>query len=64
MASSCEGDFDSWLPSYLDSVNVDGEVFAGYISGTLRTLEGAAPNEVEESLLEVLQSCVVSVCVC
>ena len=48
-----------WLRGYLDSAGVDGEVFSGYITGTLSTLEGSSEAEIQESLLEVLQSCVV-----
>lgn len=51
--------FDSWLAGRLDSAGTDGEVFSGYISGTLDSLDGATSSEVEESLLEILQSCLV-----
>lgn len=53
-------DFGPWLTGVLDSAGIDGEVFGGYISGTLDTLEGATFSEVEESLLETLQGCLVS----
>lgn len=55
-----EEEFDGWLRGCLDSAGVDGEVFSGYISGTLNTLEGSTPSEIQESLLEILQSCLVS----
>ncbi len=52
-------DFESWLTIYLNSAGVDGEVFSSYISGTLSTLEDAPQSEAEESLQEILQSCLV-----
>lgn len=56
MASS----FEVWLTSALNAAGIDGEVFSSYISGTLSSLEDAAASEVEESLLEILQGCLVS----
>lgn len=58
MASQGE-DFQAWLTERLDAAGTDGEVFSGYISGTLSSLEGAEASEVEESLLEILQGCLV-----
>lgn len=52
-------EFEGWLSGCLDSAGVDAEVFGGYISGTLNTLEGATDADIEEALLEVLQGCMV-----
>lgn len=58
MASQDEG-FQAWLTERLDMAGTDGDVFSGYISGTLGSLEGAEASEIEESLLEILQGCLV-----
>ena len=60
MAVKPPGDFESWLVELLDSVDADGEVYAGYISGTLQTLEGSTPSEIEEALGEILSACLVT----
>ncbi len=52
-------DFEGWLSDFLEGLNVDGEVYGGYISGTLRTLEGAGPDEAEEALSDILTACIV-----
>ena len=54
------GSFDCWLSGRLDLAGVDGEVFSSYISGTLSSMDGASDSEVGESLLEILQGCLVS----
>ena len=53
-------EFEVWLTERLNAVGVDGEVFSSYISGSLSSLEGSDDAEVEESLLEILQGCLVS----
>ena len=58
MASS-PGDFECWLAERLNAAGIDGEVFSGYISGTLSSLEDPSPDETQESLVEILQGCVV-----
>lgn len=57
--SGSEPKFDEWLLDYLEGLNVDGEVYGGYISGTLRMLEGAGPDEAEEALSDILSACLV-----
>ncbi len=59
MAVSTSSEFDGWLSGFLDGLDVDGEVYGGYIGGTLRTLEGAGPDEVEEALSDILTACLV-----
>lgn len=54
------GEFEQWLRDHLDSHGADGEVFGDYISGTLNTMEESSEEEIFESLLEILQGCVVS----
>lgn len=53
--------FDSWLSGRLDLAGIDGEVFSSYISGALSSMDGATDGEVQESLLEILQGCLVSI---
>ena len=60
MAGKSSGDFESWLVELLDSANVDGEIYASYISGTLQTLEGSSLSEIEEALADILSACLVS----
>ena len=55
-----EQNFDTWLSVCLNAAGLDGEVFSGYISGTLGTMEDSSPQEIEESLLDILQGCLVS----
>ena len=61
MASKDTMDLELWLSELLNSVGVDGEVYGGYISGTLATMEGSSQSEMEEALVDILTGCVVSV---
>ena len=60
MASIGGSGLELWLRELLDSYGADGEVFGEYISGTLNTMEDSPEDEIYESLLEILQGCVVS----
>lgn len=51
--------FETYLSECLNTAGLDGDVYGEYISGTLGTLESSSVDEVEESLLEILQGCVV-----
>ena len=53
--------FDLWLIELLHSLDVDGEVYGGYISGTLEAMDDVAQGEIEEALVDILIGCVVSV---
>ena len=59
MAAKESLDFDGWLTELLNSLDVDGEVYSGYISGTLTTLEGTEEEEVEEAMVNILSACLV-----
>ena len=58
MASSSSG-FDEWLCGVLEVAGVDGEVYGGYISGSLATMEGTTREEIHENVQEILSGCVV-----
>ena len=58
MASSVP-DFEEWLCGTLEAAGVDGEVYGGYISGSLAAMEGSAREEIEETVEEILSGCVV-----
>ena len=62
MASKDTMDLELWLSELLNSVGVDGEVYGGYISGTLSTMEGSSQSEMEETLVDILTGCVVREC--
>ena len=62
MASKDTMDLELWLSELLNSVGVDGEVYEGYISGTLATMEGSSQSEMEETLVDILTGCVVREC--
>ena len=51
--------FEQWLSDVLDAAGADGEVYGGYISGSLGTMEGSSQEEMEETLMEILSVCVV-----
>ena len=53
--------FEAWLCECLGAAGLDGDVYGNYISGALRTFEGSLAEEVEESLLEILQGCEVKI---
>ena len=53
--------FEEWLSGVLDAAGADGEVYGGYISGSLGTMEGSSPEEIEETLIEILSVCVVGI---
>lgn len=56
MASSS---FEEWLCGVLESAGVDGEVYGGYISGSLATMAGSPREEVEETVQDILSGCLV-----
>lgn len=58
MASS-SSDFEEWLCGVLEAAGADGEVYGGYISGSLATMEGATREEIHENVQEILSGCVV-----
>lgn len=58
MASS-SSDFGEWLCGVLEAAGADGEVYGGYISGSLATMEGATREEICENVQEILSGCVV-----
>ena len=41
----------------LEAAGVDGEVYGGYISGSLAAMEGSAREEIEETVEEILSGC-------
>lgn len=53
--------FKTWLCECLNAAGLDGAVYGDYISGALDSLESSSSDEVEESLLEILQGCVVGI---
>ena len=59
-ASDSNSCFSIWLEGVLDSLNMEKEVYVGYITGTLEALDGCPAVEMESSIAEVLSSCVVS----
>ena len=52
--------FEDWLCGVLEAAGADGEVYGGYIGGSLATMEGSSREEMEETLQEILSVCVVS----
>ena len=54
-------EFDLWLIELLHTLDVDGEVYGGYISGTLGAMDDVPQGEIEEVLVDILMGCVVSV---
>ena len=52
--------FDEWLCEVLESAGVDGEVYGGYISGSLATMTGSPREDVEETVQDILSGCLVS----
>eukprot|EP00731_Ephydatia_muelleri_P010734 Em0005g1320a len=68
MEATPEG-FESWLTDYLNQLQLDGEVYSGYIHGTLLTTDDDfAVEDVEKYVLDVVsgfieeQSLCVAVC--
>ena len=59
MASGGEDDFVDWLTGLFNGLGLDGDVYGSYIGGTLSSLGDASLGEVEESLEEILDSCLV-----
>lgn len=51
--------FEEWLCGVLEAAEADGEVYGGYISGSLATMEGATREEIHENVQEILSGCVV-----
>ena len=51
--SQADGDFDSWLGSRLKQLELDDEVFSGYITGMLDADESSV-DEMVEALAELL----------
>ena len=56
MASS----FEEWLCGVLEGAGADGEVYGGYISGSLAAMNGSPREEIQETVEEILSGCVVS----
>ena len=52
--------FEEWLCGVLEAAGVDGEVYGGYIGGSLATMGGCPREEIEETVNEVLAGCMVS----
>lgn len=59
MASSNAPPFDEWLSGVLETAGVDGEVYGGYISGSLATMDGSPREEMLETLNDILSGCLV-----
>ena len=56
MASSA---FSDWLCVVLETAGVDGEVYGGYISGSLAAMTGSPREDVEETVQDILSGCLV-----
>ncbi|CAI8029094.1 Coiled-coil domain-containing protein 43 [Geodia barretti] len=54
MASSA---FSDWLCVVLETAGVDGEVYGGYISGSLAAMTGSPREDVEETVQDILSGC-------
>ena len=52
-------DFEKFLRDALDDAGVDGEVYGGYISGSLGAMEGSPSSDIETMLQETLSVCLV-----
>ena len=61
MASPSSSPFQEWLCGVLEDGGVDGEVYGGYISGSLAAIGGSSREEVQETLEETLSGCLVRV---
>ena len=59
MASSERSPFDKWLSGVLEGVGVDGEVYGEYISGSLAAMDGSPPEEIQETVQDILSGCLV-----
>ena len=57
MASS---PFEEWVCGVLEAAGVDGEVYGGYISGSLATIEGSLREEIEETIQDILSGSLVT----
>lgn len=54
--------FESWLTDHLNRLQLDGEVYAGYIHGTLLTTDDDfTVEDVEKYVLDVVSGFIVSV---
>lgn len=51
---------DEWLCSVLETGGVDGEVYGGYICGSLSTMSGSDREEIVETIQDILSGCLVS----
>ena len=60
MATCSSLPFEEWLCGVLEAAGVDGEVYGGYISGSLAAMGGCPREEIEETVSEVLAGCMVS----
>ena len=59
MEATPEG-FESWLTDYLNQLQLDGEVYSGYIHGTLLTTDDDfAVEDVEKYVLDVVSGFIV-----
>lgn len=60
MEATPEG-FESWLTDHLNQLQLDGDVYSGYIHGTLLTTDDDfAVEDVEKYVLDVVSGFIVS----
>ena len=52
-------EFEEWLCGVLESAGADGEVYGGYISGTLAAMSGSPSEETEEAIRDILSASLV-----
>ena len=51
--------FEEWLCGVLEAAGADGEVYGGYISGSLAAMTASSREEIEETVQDILSGLLV-----